>query len=120
MRVARWSRPASAGDSSSPVTICSSGVLSTIAAADTRASTAPDAMRPALWSFRIRLLAIAPAWPDNCAVEGAPRRFATGGAATDGGGGVGPPAGTECRFSALRPHSNSSVMRTKANINRPL
>ena len=28
-------------------------------------------------------LAIAPAWPDNCAVEGAPRRFATSGAATE-------------------------------------
>jgi hypothetical protein len=28
-------------------------------------------------------LAIAPAWPDDCDVEGAPRRFATGGAATE-------------------------------------
>jgi hypothetical protein len=28
-------------------------------------------------------LAIAPAWPDNCDVAGAPRRFATRGAATE-------------------------------------
>ena len=38
-----------------------------------------------LWKVPARgdlQLAIAPAWPDNCGVEGAPRRFATGGAAT--------------------------------------
>jgi hydrogenase/urease accessory protein HupE len=41
-----------------------------------------------LWKVPARgdlQLAIAPAWPDNCAVEGAPRRFATGGAATERG-----------------------------------
>ena len=39
-----------------------------------------------LWKVPARgdlQLAIAPAWPDNCGVEGAPRRFATGGAATE-------------------------------------
>ena len=39
-----------------------------------------------LWKVPARgdlQLAIAPAWPDNCALEGAPRRFATGGAATE-------------------------------------
>jgi hypothetical protein len=39
-----------------------------------------------LWKVPARgdlQLAIAPAWPDNCDVEGAPRRFATGGAATE-------------------------------------
>ena len=39
-----------------------------------------------LWKVPARgdlQLAIAPAWPENCAVEGAPRRFATGGAATE-------------------------------------
>ena len=41
-----------------------------------------------LWKVPARgdlQLAITPAWPDNCAVEGAPRRFATGGAATERG-----------------------------------
>jgi hydrogenase/urease accessory protein HupE len=39
-----------------------------------------------LWKVPARgdlQLAIAPAWPENCDVEGAPRRFATGGAATE-------------------------------------
>jgi hydrogenase/urease accessory protein HupE len=39
-----------------------------------------------LWKVPARgdlQLAIAPVWPDNCALEGTPRRFATGGAATE-------------------------------------
>jgi hydrogenase/urease accessory protein HupE len=41
-----------------------------------------------LWKVPARgdlQLAIAPAWPDSCALEGTPRRFATGGAATERG-----------------------------------
>jgi HupE / UreJ protein len=41
-----------------------------------------------LWKVPARgdlQLAIAPAWPENCRVEGAPRRFATGGSASERG-----------------------------------